>query len=34
MRYEKRVARNRVIGLTLILVVVLWGIAAFFWRHL
>jgi hypothetical protein len=33
MRYEKRVARNRVIGLTLILVVVLWGIAAFFWRH-
>ena len=33
MRYEKRVARNRVIGLTLILVVVLWGIAAFLWRH-
>jgi len=33
MRYEKRVARNRVIGLTIILVVVLWGIAAFLWRH-
>jgi len=33
MRYEKRVARNRVIGLALILVVVLWGIAAFLWRH-
>ena len=33
MRYEKRVARSRVIGLTLILVVVLWGIAAFLWRH-
>ena len=33
MRYEKRVARNRVILLTIILVVVLWGIAAFLWRH-
>ena len=33
MRYEKRVARNRFIGLTIILVVVLWGIAAFLWRH-
>ena len=33
MRYEKRVARNRVIGLTIILVVVLWGIAAFLWPH-
>jgi hypothetical protein len=33
MRYEKRVARNRVIGLTIILVAVLWGIAAFIWRH-
>ena len=33
MRYEKRVARNRFVGLTIILVVVLWGIAAFLWRH-
>jgi hypothetical protein len=33
MRYEKRVARNRVIGLTIILVIVLWGISAFLWRH-
>ena len=33
MRYEKRVARNRVIGLTIILVVVLWWVAAFLWRH-
>ncbi len=33
MRYEKRVARNRFLGLTLILVAVLWGIAAFLWRH-
>jgi len=33
MRYEKRVARNRVIGLIVVLVVVLWGIAAFIWRH-
>src|SRR6266496_3407293 len=33
MRYEKRVARNRVIGLIIILVVMLWGIAAFLWRH-
>src|SRR5688572_15969441 len=33
LRYEKRVARNRFLGLTIILVVVLWGIAAFIWRH-
>ena len=33
MRYEKRVARNRVIALTLILVAVLWGIAAFLFKH-
>ena len=33
MRYEKRVARNRVIGMIIILVVMLWGIAAFLWRH-
>jgi hypothetical protein len=33
LRYEKRVARNRFLLLTIILVVVLWGIAAFIWRH-
>jgi hypothetical protein len=33
MRYERRVARNRVIALTLILLVVLWGIIAVFWRR-
>ena len=30
LRYEKRVARNRVLALTLILLVVLWGIIATF----
>jgi len=33
MRYEKRVARNRLIFWTLILVCVLWGIAAFLFKH-
>src|SRR2546430_11192309 len=33
MRYEKRVARNRVVALTLILVAVLWGIAAFLFKR-
>jgi len=33
LRYEKRVARNRVIALTLLLVVVLWGIIAVFLRR-
>jgi hypothetical protein len=33
MRYERRVARNRVIALTLILLIVLWGIFAVFWRR-
>ena len=33
LRYEKRVARNRVIALTVLLVVVLWGIIAAFLRH-
>jgi hypothetical protein len=33
LRYEKRVARNRVIAMTLILVAVLWGILAAFYRH-
>jgi|SRR5580704_2221216 hypothetical protein len=33
MRYEKRVARNRVIALTLILLALLWGIIAVFSRH-
>ena len=33
MRYEKRVARNRVVALTLLLVIVLGGIAAFLFKH-
>jgi hypothetical protein len=33
MRYEKRVARNRVIALTLILLGLLWGIIAVFSRR-
>ncbi len=33
LRYEKRVARNRVLALTVLLVVVLWGIIAAFLRH-
>jgi len=33
LRYEKRVARNRVIALTVLLVVVLWGIIAAFLHH-
>lgn len=33
LRYEKRVARNRFVVLTIILVLVLWGIIAMFWRH-
>jgi len=33
LRYEKRVARNRVITLALLLMVLLWGIIAFFYRR-
>ena len=33
LRYERRVARNRVLALTLLLVVVLWGIIAAFLRR-
>jgi hypothetical protein len=33
LRYEKRVARNRVIALTVLLVAVLWGIIAALLRH-
>jgi hypothetical protein len=33
LRYEKRIARNRVIAMALILVAVLWGILAAFYRH-
>ena len=33
LRYEKRVARNRFIVLTVVLVLVLWGIIAMIWRH-
>ena len=33
LRYERRVARNRVIALTVLLVVVLWGVIAAFLRH-
>ena len=33
MRYEKRVARNRLLFWTLILVCALWGIAAFVFKH-
>lgn len=33
LRYEKRVARNRFVVLAIVLVLVLWGIIAMFWRH-
>ncbi len=33
LRYEKRVARNRFVVLTIVLLLVLWGIIAMFWRH-
>jgi hypothetical protein len=33
LRYEKRVARNRVITLAVLLMVLLWGIIAFFYRR-
>ena len=33
LRYEKRVARNRFVVLTVVLLLVLWGIIAMFWRH-
>ena len=33
MRYEKRVARNRVVALTLLLLIALGGIAAFLFKH-
>lgn len=33
LRYEKRVARNRFFVLTVILLLVLWGVIAMFWRH-
>lgn len=33
LRYEKRVARNRFIVLTVVLLLVLWGIIAMIWRH-
>ena len=33
LRYEKRVARNRFIVLTILLLLVLWGIIAMFWRY-
>jgi hypothetical protein len=33
LRYEKRVARNRVIAMTVILVVVVWGILSAIHRH-
>ena len=33
LRYEKRVARNRFFVVTIVLVLVLWGIIAMFWRH-
>jgi hypothetical protein len=33
LRYEKRVARNRFIGLVTLLVFVLWGIIAMFYRN-
>lgn len=33
LRYEKRVARNRFIVLTVVLLLALWGIIAMFWRH-
>jgi hypothetical protein len=34
LRYERRVARNRFIGLSLLLMVVLWGLAYAFFRNL
>ena len=33
LRYEKRVARNRFVVLTVVLLLVLWGIIAMIWRH-
>jgi hypothetical protein len=33
LRYEKRVARNRFVALTLFLLLLLWGIVAGFFRH-
>ena len=33
LRYEKRVARNRVLALAFLLAMVLWGLIAIFWRH-
>ncbi len=33
LRYEKRVARNRFVGLFLLLLVILWGVAYVFFRH-
>lgn len=33
LRYEKRVARNRFVVLTIILLLVLWGVIAMFYRH-
>jgi len=33
LRYEKRVARNRFVVLTVVLLLVLWGIIAMFWRR-
>lgn len=34
LRYERRVARNRFIGLSLLLMIVLWGLAYAFFRNL
>ena len=33
LRYEKRVARNRFVGLFLLLLLILWGVAYVFFRH-
>lgn len=33
LRYEKRVARNRFVVLTIVLLLALWGIIAMIWRH-
>ncbi len=33
LRYEKRVARNRVLALAFLLAMVLWGLFAIFWSH-
>jgi len=33
LRYEKRVARNRFVFLSIVFVVILWGIAAAFFEH-